>query len=397
MLARSILKQHILNVPIPNRIHRFFTVLALESSADDTCAAVVTSDRQILSNVVVKQNHLHVFLLIPSRHEEWGGIHVITAMRYHQLNMPGAINKALKDAKISATDLDGIAFTRGPGMQGCLTVCSNSAKAIAAALEKPLVGVHHMQAHALTPLLTQEASNRPEFPFLTLLVSGGHTMLLVTRSPTDFKILATTDMSIGNAIDKISRMLGLNFGGLGPGVALEKFCMANPSPNAIGPLDKHTDSAMLSFPLGSLHKLEFSYSGVYSAVQRYIERGGGAESFSLEEKAKVAWAFMRAATGQLEEKLRLGLKWCENNDVDVRHVVVSGGVASNLFIRERLVMAIEEAKMREHVSLVYPPIALCTDNAAMIGWASMYRFLKNDHDPYDILNKPIWSLEDLQQ
>lgn len=183
-------------------------VLGLESSADDTCASIVSSDGKILSNVVLKQDM-----------ESFGGIHPMYAMESHQKFMPVAIQRALKEAgNLSLKDLDAIAFTRGPGMFGCLSVCSGAAKALAAATGLPLIGVHHMQgvllfhsiicstkflifdilklAHALTPFLTEKIP--PTFPFLTLLVSGGHSLLLLAQSESKFKILATTaDESIG--------------------------------------------------------------------------------------------------------------------------------------------------------------------------------------------------------
>ncbi|CDO76685.1 hypothetical protein BN946_scf184677.g5 [Trametes cinnabarina] len=177
-----------------HRSSRAFTVLALESSADDSCAAVVTSNRNILSNVVVSQQ---AFV------EQYGGIHPFIALHAHQRNMASSSPNVLSSAPELTPHVDGIAFTRGPGIPGCLSVCGNAARTLAAALNKPLVGVHHMQAHALTPLLTSPPSELPQFPFLTLLVSGGHTLLLLASSRTSFRILATTlDESIGNAYDK---------------------------------------------------------------------------------------------------------------------------------------------------------------------------------------------------
>jgi N6-L-threonylcarbamoyladenine synthase len=190
-------------------------LLGLESSADDSCvslclvettpthaqrdilcfgpiyhriqASIVTSDRRILANVVLKQEALL---------EQYGGIHPLHAQHSHARNIPIAIQQVLREAKLTLKDLDGIAFTRGPGMAGCLQTCAASAKALAAATGLPLIGVHHMQAHALTPFLTEPEP--PQFPFLTLLLSGGHTLLLLARSETSFEILATThDESIG--------------------------------------------------------------------------------------------------------------------------------------------------------------------------------------------------------
>ncbi|KAJ8522719.1 hypothetical protein ONZ45_g756 [Pleurotus djamor] len=214
---------------------RRLVILALESSADDTCAAIVDSNRKILANVVTKQHALH---------EAFGGIHPSVAIEAHQRNMPRTIRTALCDAQLSVHDVDGIAFTRGPGIGGCLSVASNAAKNLAAALDKPLVGVHHMvralfsstfalivdrlaftkQAHALTPLLTSPPSDSPQFPYLTILISGGHTLLLLATSLTDFKIMATTaDESIGRAFDKVGRMLHMEWGTHGPAASLEHF------------------------------------------------------------------------------------------------------------------------------------------------------------------------------
>ena len=178
----------------------------------------------------------------------------------------------------------------------------------------------------------------PAFPFLTLLISGGHTLLLLARSSTAFSVLATTpDDSIGNAYDKVSRLLSLPWYDLGPGAALEKFCTDHPLPLVTTlPSDRNINPAEHepSFPLPCPGELMFSYSGLYSSVQRYVE-ALPSEAFTLERKARVAWAFQRAAVGQLEEKLREGFKWCLRHGIDIRHVIVSGGVASNGFLRER--------------------------------------------------------------
>lgn len=191
--------------------NRRLTILALESSADDSCCAILR-DQQILSSVVIKQN---------ATHEAYGGIHPLEAAKLHQIQLPIAIQKALVESNVELSDLDAIAYTRGPGMMACLTVSAVAAKTLATVLEKPLLGVHHMvrsscsflfvtiapgltyltfdirqQAHALTPFLTE--ADPPRFPFLSILVSGGHTLLLLARDESSFKILATTgDESIG--------------------------------------------------------------------------------------------------------------------------------------------------------------------------------------------------------
>ncbi|KAF8507462.1 glycoprotease family-domain-containing protein [Hysterangium stoloniferum] len=362
---------------------RRFTVLALESSADDTCASVVTSEGQILSNIVIKQHSLHV------SHEKFGGIYPPEAIAAHR---PIAIQKSLADAGLRAVDVDGLAYTRGPGMRGCLNVNCNAAQSIAAALNKPVVGVHHMQAHALTPFLSSPPSERPVFPFLALLVSGGHTLLLLARSHSNFSQLATTpDMSIGNAYDKVSRLLNIHWDTLGPGAALEKFCLDHPDSS----LEDGFPAPQLTFPVPSKGNFMFSYSGMYSAVQRYCE-ALSLDELTVQRKARIAWAFQRAAIGHLENTLRTGLNWCDRHGIEIQHVVVSGGVASNLFLRERLRACVQESPVSQEVTFIFPPVFLCTDNAAMIGWASMDRFLRNDHDTYDMDILPSWNIEDLK-
>ncbi|KAI0364988.1 glycoprotease [Pilatotrama ljubarskyi] len=358
---------------------RAFTVLALESSADDTCAAIVTSDRKILSNVVVNQQALL---------EEYGGIHPYVALQAHQRNMPGAVQRALREASLTVSDVDGIAFTRGPGIPGCLSVCGNAARTLAAALNKPLVGVHHMQAHALTPLLTSPPSEQPEFPFLTLLVSGGHTLLLLASSLTSFRILATTlDESIGNAYDKVARLLRIPYDNTAAGAALERYC-TSPSP-------PDTEVPDISLPRPMPGRLAFSYSAVHSAVERFLDARRG----QLDEATRLGLArsFQRAAVGHLEDKLVLGMRQCLREGVRVRSLVVSGGVASNSFLRDRLRVCLDRESPDERISLVFPPPSLCTDNAVMIAWASMYRFLAGDVDKYSIESRPTWSLEQLEE
>lgn len=224
---------------------------------------------------------------------------------------------------------------RALGMGGCLSVASNAAKTLAAALNKPLVGVHHMQAHALTPILTAPESDHPQFPFLTLLVSGGHTLLLLATSLTSFRILATTaDESVGHAFDMVSRRLKISWLGMGPGAALEQFCATDDRGIELPAID-------LSFSHPMPGELGFSYSGLHSAVERYITARGGVQNLDFPTKLALARAFQTAAVFQLVDKLRLGLKWCERHNKQIGHIVVSGGVASNTFLRERSVIAFE--------------------------------------------------------
>ncbi|KDR75395.1 hypothetical protein GALMADRAFT_69291 [Galerina marginata CBS 339.88] len=358
--------------------HRHFNVLAIESSADDTCAAIVDSSRKIYSNVVMKQHDIH---------EQHGGIEPMIAIGSHQRNMPYAIRQALDEAGLDILrDVDGIAFTRGPGMPGCLSVGMNAAKSLAAALEKPLVGVHHMQGHALTPLLTAWPYV-PQYPFLSLLISGGHTLLLLATDVRSFQILATTrDESIGRSFDKVSRLLELKWTGLGPGDALEKFCAED---NEI----ECPSIPPLPHPLTG--QLAFSFSAFHSHVKLLINGLGGKGNLDTPMKKAIARAFQSAVVGHLEEKLILGLGWCKEKNIPVRSVVVSGGVASNHFLRERLRQCLLKSDPGTPCTLIFPPPQLCTDNAVMIAWASMHRFLVGDTDLYSIELRPKWSIEEL--
>ncbi|KAK4702425.1 hypothetical protein P7C70_g3801, partial [Phenoliferia sp. Uapishka_3] len=295
-------------------------VLGLESSADDTCASVVSSTRQILSSVVLKQGHVH---------EKFGGIHPLHAQESHQANIGIAIQRALHEASVKLADLDGIAFTRGPGMYGCLSVSAGAAKALAGATGLPLIGVHHMQAHALTPLLTEEVP--PEFPFLTLLVSGGHTLLVFARSETNFKILATCDdESIGAAFDKACRDLRIPYSlGIGgsPGAALSAFASLPTTPLPKLP------SGPFVLPLRG--QLRFSYAGTRSELTRILVREP-VEEMLEERKKELARGFVGACVAQVEEKVKLALRSLEGGEQgDVKALVVSGGVASNAFLRMR--------------------------------------------------------------
>ncbi|KAN0097174.1 Glycoprotease family domain containing protein [Tylopilus felleus] len=356
---------------------RCFTVLAVESSADDTCAAVVTSSRQILSNVVIKQHDLH---------EDFGGIHPTVAIEGHQRNMPFAVQRALKESGMSMQNIDGVAFTRGPGIGGCLSVGSNAAKTLAAALGKPIVGVHHMQAHALTPLLTSPPEDRPQLPFLTLLISGGHTLLVLATSHSSFRILANTvDESVGRTYDKVARMLKMPWGARGPAASLEEFCRQesdDPSVPEIRPF---------SVPMPG--QLTFSFSGLHSAVERHIFRSEA--PLTEAHQRALGRAFQDGAARQLSDKLVHCHSMLRHEGIDVQHVVVSGGVASNLYLRARLRDALDDYSPERRVSLIYPPVELCTDNAAMVGWASMYRFLAGDYDDYAVELRAKWSIETL--
>lgn len=361
-------------------------ILGIETSCDDSCASVVSSDRTILSSVVTKQDH-----------SSTGGIHPLSAALGHHAALPSTIAAAITQANIAHSDIDAIAVTQGPGMASSLGVGLSAAKTLSAVLHKPLIYVHHMQAHALTPLLTEKEP--PNFPFLVLLVSGGHTMLVLARSVTEFRILATTkDDSIGDAFDKVARDLGIPWTSA-PGAALE----------VLAGKDERREEA-LAFPIPCKGQAIFSYSGLKAAVQRHVESCGGTD-MNDAQKAAIAAAFQRAACAQLEDKLsmalrpshvaqdsrnrpypRIGLPDGVSGD-DIKTLVCSGGVASNAFIRARLRTHLNRLD-RNDVDLQFPPLSLCTDNAAMIAWVG-HLIWSQRSDDYTRHARPKWSMEDI--
>lgn len=289
-------------------------------------------------------------------------------------NLPLAIRDCLTQGRISADgrEVDAIAVTQGPGMNGCLSVGLTAAKTLAAAWSKPLITVHHMEAHALTPFLTEgEGTETPlRFPFLTLLLSGGHTMLVLARSVGQYTILATTgDDSIGDAFDKAATYLQIptDWTRNSPGASLEAFAAASGEESvqegATAPLMKRASLAK---------RPEFSYSGLKSALKTRIEHlttANGGSPPSLETRRALAALFQSTAIDQVIDKVRLALKpneacdeaWSEDvrkASPEVRHLVVSGGVASNGELRRRLGEVWSE---RQDKTLIFPPLALCVD------------------------------------
>ncbi|TIB83606.1 peptidase M22, glycoprotease [Wallemia mellicola] len=350
-------------------------ILALESSADDTCAAVVSSHREILSNVVLKQNNIH---------EQYGGIHPLYAVQGHMMNIPQAINDALRLSNLSLNDMDAIATTQGPGMPGCLQIAIVAAKALAGVSNKPLIGVHHMQAHALTCTLTEKTP--PEFPFYTLLCSGGHTMIVDSESVHKMSILATShDDSIGNAFDQAAKLLNIPWSlhpSNAPGAALEVFAdQENIKANEVALIKEYRKKLRVPAP----GQLLFSYSGLRSAFGRLVEESDKTE---MTRKA-LARAFQAAAVAQLKDKIELAL---DNAPSKPSSLVVSGGVASNGYLRKSLTELIE----RQNMSIYFPAPSLCTDNAAMIAWAAHYKLANEDFsNPCTLMSRPKWSLEEL--
>jgi N6-L-threonylcarbamoyladenine synthase len=328
-------------------------VLGLESSCDDSAVALVTAERQILAQAVVGQN---------SAHEPYGGVVPEIAARAHVEILPGLIEQVLADAKMSIHDVDVVAATAGPGLIGGVMVALLAGKGLALSAGKPLIAINHLEGHALSPRL---ADPDLAFPYLLLLVSGGHCQLLEVRGVGDYRRLATTiDDAAGEAFDKAAKLLGLPYPG---GPAIEQLAQSG-DPSAV-PLPR---------PLVGSGEPHFSFAGLKSAVQRAVASGDFA-------RVDIAASFQRAVVDCLVDRTRLAL---ERSDAPT--LVVAGGVAANQAIRS----ALEALAAAHGRGFSVPPAWLCTDNAAMIAWAGAERFAAGERDPLDVPARARWPLDD---
>ena len=328
-------------------------ILGLESSCDDSAAALVTSDRRILAQAVVGQSQAH---------RPYGGVVPEIAARAHVEILPALIRNVLDDAKMSICDVDAIAATAGPGLIGGVMVALLAGKGLALAADKPLIAVNHLEGHALSPRL---ADSDLGFPYLLLLISGGHCQLLEVRGVGDYRRLATTiDDAAGEAFDKAAKLLGLPYPG---GPAFEERAKVG-DPAAV-PLPR---------PLVGSGEQNFSFAGLKSAVQRVVASGG----FRSED---IAASFQQAVVDCLVDRTRLAL-----DRSDEPALVVAGGVAANEAIRAALAELASINGRRFSV----PPQWLCTDNAAMIAWAGAERFADGERDALDVPARARWPLDE---
>jgi N6-L-threonylcarbamoyladenine synthase len=330
-------------------------VLGIESSCDETGLALYDTERGLLAHALHTQVALHA---------EYGGVVPELASRDHIRRVLPLTRKVLADAGLSLADLDGIAYTQGPGLAGALLVGASVAAGLCLALNIPSVGVHHLEGHLLSPLLAQP---RPEFPFIALLVSGGHTQIMRVDGVGRYELLGETlDDAAGEAFDKTAQLLGLGYPG-GPAVAK---------------LADTGDARRFSLPRPMLHSgnLEFSFSGLKTAVLNLKNKEGEGA------KADIAAAFQEAAVDVLAAKSLQALR-----QTGMQRLVVAGGVGANRLLRQRL--DAEAGKRRFQV--FYPPLDLCTDNGAMIAYAGAMR-LKADQPPASGFGiRPRWDLADL--
>jgi len=328
-------------------------ILGLESSCDDSAAALVTGDRQILAQAVVGQN---------AAHQPYGGVVPEIAARAHVEMLPGLIGKVLGEAHVTIHGVDAIAATAGPGLIGGVMVALLAGKGLALSTGKPLIAVNHLEGHALSPRLVDPDLG---FPYLLLLVSGGHCQLLEVRGVGDYRRLATTiDDAAGEAFDKAAKLLGLPYPG-GPAIEI---LARNGDPSAV-PLPR---------PLAGSDEPHFSFAGLKSAVQRAVASG-------VHKPEDIAASFQQAVVDCLVDRTSRALR---NSSAPA--LVVAGGVAANQAIRSALAGLASCAQRRFSV----PPGWLCTDNAAMIAWAGAERFAAGITDSLDAPARARWPLDE---
>jgi tRNA N6-adenosine threonylcarbamoyltransferase len=327
-------------------------ILGLESSCDDTAAALVTSDRQILAQAVVGQNEAH---------RPFGGVVPEIAARAHVEILPDLVRGVLVEAGKNIADVDVIAATAGPGLIGGVMVALLAGKGLALGTGKPLVAVNHLEGHALSPRLVDPDL---DFPYLLLLVSGGHCQLLEVRAVGDYRRLATTiDDAAGEAFDKAAKLLGLPYPG---GPAIE--ALAAEGDRSAVPLPR---------PLVGSGEPHFSFAGLKSAVQRAVASGA-------YKPADIAASFQQAVVDCLVDRTRVALQRS-----DSPALVVAGGVAANRAVRT----ALQQLAADQGRQFSVPPGWLCTDNAAMIAWAGAERFTQGLTDTLDAPARARWPLD----
>ena len=327
-------------------------ILAIESSCDDTGAAILQNDK-VLSNVIANQKI----------HADYGGIVPELASRAHQQNIVPVVQQAIQKAGIDKKDLHAIAFTRGPGLMGSLLVGTSFAKSLSIALNIPIIAVNHMQAHVLAHFIKDETTKTPIFPFLCLTISGGHTQILKITSHSNFEILGETiDDAVGEAFDKSAKLLGLSYPG---GPLIDKYA-------------KLGDATAFKFPEPkTANELDFSFSGLKTAILYFLQREHKKNpNFINENLNDICASIQYTIINILMKKLKLASK-----KTGIKNIAIAGGVSANSGIRKTL---IEFEKTLGWTTYI-PKFEYTTDNAAMIGIVGSFKYLDNNFDEENIL------------
>ena len=335
-------------------------VLGLETSCDETGLALYDSEVGLRGQVLYSQIKLHA---------EYGGVVPELASRDHVRKLIPLMNQLLEESDVKKSEIDAIAYTRGPGLMGALMTGALFGRSLAFSLNKPAIGVHHMEGHMLAPLLSETP---PEFPFVALLVSGGHTQLMAAHSIGEYEILGESiDDAAGEAFDKVAKMLKLPYPG---------------GPN-ISKLAEQGDKEAFAFPRPMLHQgLDFSFSGLKTAVSVQLKKLDGENSDSQNRDADIAASFQEALVDTLVKKSVKALK-----QTDLRRLVIAGGVSANKRLRERLEADLAKIK----ATVYYAEPALCTDNGAMIAFAGYQRLKSGQSEGLSVTTTPRWPMTEL--
>lgn len=328
-------------------------ILAIESSCDDTAAAVLKNNK-VLSNVVARQ----------SIHEEFGGVVPELASRAHQQNIVPVIDVALKKANVTKQQLSAIAFTQGPGLMGSLLVGASFAKSMAMMLNIPLIAVNHMHAHILAHFIDEEEFDKPEFPFLALTISGGHTQIVKVNDFFDMEIIGeTTDDAVGEAFDKTAKILGLPYPG---GPLIDQFA-------------KDGNPKRFLFTKPKVKGLNFSFSGLKTQILYFVQKNVAENlNFIEENKNDICASVQQIIIDILMEKLKMAVE-----ETGIKQIVIGGGVSANSGIRETL----KNAEKKYGWKTFVPKFEYTTDNAAMIGIVGYQKFLHNRFEQSSVVSK----------
>jgi len=328
-------------------------ILGIESSCDDTSAAVF-KDNKKLSNVIARQ----------AIHESYGGVVPELASRAHQQNIVPVVHQALKQAGVHKKDLSAIAFTQGPGLMGSLLVGSSFAKSLAMGLDIPLIDVHHMQAHILAHFIEDNDKSCPEFPFLALTISGGHTQIVKVNAYFDMEVIGETlDDAVGEAFDKCGKMMGLGY----------------PAGPIVDKLARSGNAARFKFSKPKVKGLDFSFSGLKTAVLYFLQKQKKEDPNFVENNVEdICASFQNTVVHILMDKLKLAVK-----ETGINRVAIGGGVSANSGIRD----ALQQAEVNLGWESYIPKFEYCLDNAAMIAIVGYYKYLDNQFSNFSTISK----------
>lgn len=348
--------------PFKYRVRSDMRVLGIETSCDETGVAIYDSDQGLLSHQLYSQVKMHA---------EFGGVVPELASRDHVRKLLPLVKRAFSEADLALGDVDGVAYTAGPGLIGALMVGASTARALALGWSVPSVGVHHMEGHLLAPMLEED---RPDYPFVALLVSGGHTLLVDVAAAGEYRILGESlDDAAGEAFDKTAKMMGLPYPG---GPMLSKLAGSGEPGKFVFPR-----------PMVDRPGMDFSFSGLKTAVRVEVAKQAVNEKIPEQIKADIAHGFQEAVVDTLAIKCRRALK-----DTGYKSLVIAGGVSANMRLREQL----EAMAKKERSRLFYPRLEFCTDNGAMIAYAGYLRLKSGQMSDLSLQIQPRWPLNELE-